>query len=437
MRKIIKSASKVIFSLLLIVSIFGVVNVLAEEVIFKITKIEVKQKSDKVTVNDVSLSGGTITNDIVFTDKDDYITYDITIKNDTSDKYTIKSISDDNTSQYLKYTYDDLSNVELSAGDEKTFNLTITYIEETSNLTISDQAVSLTLTYEKEDGTTGTQNITNTSNKQVKGAEENPNTGDNVTIYIILGIISLAGLTITTVNKKHLSKSLMAIALVSSIALPLGVKADSESFKIVFNNNITKVAPPYTIVSGDINTRGSIIDIAGERFELIKNYGNKVTMLAINPLNVGPNQIDNDKKGLQDDLSTGNYYSGRIAFSDSTYWLEEGNLKDDYESSNYVYDENSNLYQYVEDYVAYLKDKNPNIIKGRLWSKEESSIFECSYSERICYVPSAIEFRVGFWTGIPISDNGRLIGTSFGRYDWYNYNDSPLYLVPVIEMSIE
>ena len=38
MRKIIKNASKVIFSLLLIVSIFWVVNVLAEEVIFKNNK---------------------------------------------------------------------------------------------------------------------------------------------------------------------------------------------------------------------------------------------------------------------------------------------------------------------------------------------------------------------------------------------------------------
>jgi len=229
----------------------------------------------------------------------------------------------------------------------------------------------------------------------------------------------------------------MTIALVSSIALPLDIKADSESFKIAFNNNITKVVPPYTIVSGDINTRGSIIDIAGERFELINNYGNKVTMLAVNPLNVGPNQIDNDKKGLQDDLSTGDYYSGRIAFSDSTYWLEGGNLKDDYASSKYVYDENSNLYQYVEDYVAYLKDKNPNIIKGRLWSQEESDIYSCSYPGRTCDVPSAIDSREGFWTGIPISNNGRLIGTSFDRYDFYNYNESTLYLVPVIEMSIE
>ena len=81
MKKVLKNISRVLFSLLLVVSIFGVVNVLAAEVIFKITDISVKEKSDAVTVNDVSLSGETINNDVVFTYLNDYITYDITIKN--------------------------------------------------------------------------------------------------------------------------------------------------------------------------------------------------------------------------------------------------------------------------------------------------------------------------------------------------------------------
>ena len=280
MKKVLKNISRVLFSLLLIFSIFGTFNVLAEEVIFKITKIEVKEKSDKVTVNDVSLSGGSINNDIVFTDKDDYIKYEITFKNTTDNKYKILSISDDNDSEYLDYTYDNLSNTELNGGDEKTFNLTITYKQETNNLTISDKAVSLTLTYEKDDGTTGTETITNDDNNatndnnttktgEVKGEQTitNPKTGDNVTTYIILGIVSLVGLAITTVSKKHLSKSLMTIALVSSIALPLGVKADSDKFNIVFNNTI-KVRE-YTVT---FNTNG------GTEISSIKAVkGNKIT----------------------------------------------------------------------------------------------------------------------------------------------------------------
>ena len=232
MKRVLKNISKVLFSLLLIFSIFGTINVLAEEVIFKITNISVKEKSSGVTVNDVSLSGETITNNIVFTDKDDYIKYEITLKNNTSDKYKILSVSDDNDSEYLDYTYDDLSDVELNGGDEKTFNLTITYKKETTNSSITDKAVNLTLNYEKEDGTTGTTTITN--NNKIT----NPKTGDNIYKYIIMGIISLIGLGVTLSNKKKLSKTLMVMGIASTLIIPFGVKANSNSFIIKFNNTI-------------------------------------------------------------------------------------------------------------------------------------------------------------------------------------------------------
>ena len=278
MKKIVKNISRILCSLLLLFSIFSVVNVLASEVIFQITKIEVKEKSDKVTVNDVSLSGGSITNDIVFTDKDDYITYNITIKNNTEDDYTIKSISDDNTSTYLKYTYDDLSNVKVESGKEKTFNMTITYIQETPNLTITDKAVSLTLTYEKEDGTTGTETITNpdnnatSNNGEIKGASEtitNPKTGDNITIYIILGLISVTGLVITSVSKKHLSKSLMAVAIASSVLLPLGVKADSDKFQISFATNKIQNSYSELIPGIDFNLAVAKLSSQNDNLETI------------------------------------------------------------------------------------------------------------------------------------------------------------------------
>ena len=50
MKKVLKNISRVLFSLLLVVSIFGVVNVLADEIVLKITKVEIKEKSNDVTV---------------------------------------------------------------------------------------------------------------------------------------------------------------------------------------------------------------------------------------------------------------------------------------------------------------------------------------------------------------------------------------------------
>ena len=70
MKLMVKNISRIIFSLLLIVSIFGAINVIAETAVFKVTKIEVKEKSDRVTVNNVSVSAndilgfGSLSNDL-------------------------------------------------------------------------------------------------------------------------------------------------------------------------------------------------------------------------------------------------------------------------------------------------------------------------------------------------------------------------------------
>ena len=316
---------KVLLTLILVFSIFNILNVLAEEVIFKITKIEVKEKSDKVIVNEVGIVDEQLKNDIIFTDKNDYIKYNITIKNTSEDKYTIKSISDNNSSPYLKYTYDDLSNVKLDALEEKTFELEIKYIKETSDLTISDKAVSLTLTYEKGDGTTVTEIVTTNNTNNIK----NPKTGDNVTIYIILGIISLTGLVMTTVSKKHLQKSLMVVLLVSVVAIPLGVKANSDKFLVTFKTN--KIENSYSelvtgkdffvslyevILSGD-NFYGDCDDNYCEVYDSEGHYMWVDDLLAIKPA------TDSQYNDIKNDLIDRNLVSDENSNVPAYIWYDE------------------------------------------------------------------------------------------------------------------
>ncbi len=270
MKNIIKYVSSILFTVLLLFSVFKIVRVDAVDVPFKITNIEVKDKSSGVIINDVSINSGTITNDIVFSNKDDYIKYNVTFKNDSEKDYIIKSISDDNDSSNLEYTYDDLSNVKIEAGKEKTFELTLTYKLESSSVNISNKKVNLFLTYEDDEGNTFTDSLSNNgendetitnpddtndetitnpnngqSNQNETTKEDNktniinvPKTGDNLTKYIILLVISIIGLVITLINKKRLKKSLMVIVL-TLLFIPIGIKADEAVFQIVFNNKIT------------------------------------------------------------------------------------------------------------------------------------------------------------------------------------------------------
>lgn len=395
MKKILKGISRVLFSLLLIVSIFGTFNVLAEEVIFKITNISVKEKSDKVTVNDVSLSGGQLKNDIVFTEKDDYIKYDITIKNSTTDDYTIKSITDDNTSPYLEYTYDDLSNIKLNAGEEETFELQIKYVQKTNNITISDQAVSLTLTYEKVDGTTGSETITNsdnngtntnttpTSNDEVKGATDNianPKTGDNVTTYIILGIISLVGLAITTINKKHLSKTLMVITLFGIIAIPFGVNANSSIFKISFTTN--KIQRLYTQLISGKDLALKIAELSGYNVE-----------------------YDESKKAIYDLDEDSKYYNDDV-FSIKKASLEEyNNIKTELTNNNIIstpnsiipsymwYDDNGTIYYYSELDKIYLNEDCSFMFYNLTLDNIDLSSFDTSNVTNMSYMFNGLLFE--------------------------------------------
>ncbi|MBO4245496.1 MAG: BspA family leucine-rich repeat surface protein [Bacilli bacterium] len=281
MKKALLIASRVLFAVVLAFCIFKTCSILADTSIFQITKIEVKDKSEGVVVNSVGLSEGQLQNDIIFSAKDDYIKYNITIKNTSNDDYTIKSITDNNDSTNLEYTYEDLTNVVVESKTEKTFELQIKYIEQTTGLNISNKPVSLTLTYEKSDGTTGSEIITNndgtsstTPASDVTEIDDedivNPNTGDNINKYIIIGLLSLVGLIISITKEKQLFKTLVVIGLFATLAIPFGTKADTEAFIIKFTTNKVQNTSTELLSGPDLNLM--MFKLCTGNDNLIKKY---------------------------------------------------------------------------------------------------------------------------------------------------------------------
>lgn len=217
----------IIFIVLLTISVFGVAKTFAKSEIFKVTKVKIADKSDTVIVNDVSLDEDVINNDIVLTNKDDYIKYNITFKNSSDKDYLIKSISIDEDSNYLEYSYNDLVNTKIKSNEEKTIKLKITYKKEADKVNISTKKINLSIEYDEDK----------------EGS--NPDTFDNIYKYILLFIISSGGLIITISRKKRSNKGLFAL-LVGLLILPLSVSASNDKFIIVFNNNIK--AREYNVV---------------------------------------------------------------------------------------------------------------------------------------------------------------------------------------------
>ena len=79
-----------------------------------------------------------------------------------------------------------------------------------------------------------------TTTKSEKNTVGNPKTGDNIGIFILLGTISLIGLVLTFISKRHLKKVFIFIGMVT-ILIPVGVLAVTKisKFEIVFKNDIT------------------------------------------------------------------------------------------------------------------------------------------------------------------------------------------------------
>lgn len=184
-----------------------------------------------------------------------------------------------------------------------------------------------------------------------------------------------------------------------------------------------------TIISGDYDTIGSEVCIDSECFYVISSTDDSVTMFAKYNLNIGNivTYIDTNTwesivhriekpTGIQDANAVGekfNYFQddygneywepilpfvGTIDFSETAYWVYPG----DYPP--YVYNQNSNLYTYVENYKLYLESLYVKIEEARLISGDEQVLLGCDYGVCTEDAPDWL-FSTSYWTGTACSDD--------------------------------
>ncbi len=177
--------------------------------------------------------------------------------------------------------------------------------------------------------------------------------------------------------------------------------------------------PNYQIISGDLDTVGSVVKIADEEFYVIgQEDADHVKLFAKYNLNVGEN-LQPGTEGIQNSLAIGwnsdestkvnNVYPGAVPFNtNGQYYLDSENSKiyDEYGGyifkNNQYYDNDDNLVypyiytnkitdgdyvaniaRYVENYVSYL-NRQGVITSGRLLTYEEMSELGCNGSGSAC-----------------------------------------------------
>ena len=223
-----------------------------------------------------------------------------------------------------------------------------------------------------------------------------------------------------------------SLYLKSNVLVVSGDGSSSDPYKLVnpdYEEDFTNVNG-YTVLSGDINTVGSVVKIANEEFYVIgQEDSNHIKLFAKYNLNVG-----NKSVGVADNLqnpsargyvTSGDTVYGNVLFSSNNYWIDENSstFKPEYNATDkthvYVYrnDKMNGEYialiaQYVDNYVNYLNNHGVNTT-GRLISHEEVNSLGCVGNSSSC--DSSVSGTAPYWVtqtsyftgsaGIPTSND--------------------------------
>ena len=136
--------------------------------------------------------------------------------------------------------------------------------------------------------------------------------------------------------------------------------------------------------------------------------------------------------------------NGTTKFSSTNYWYDGSSLKSEYgtEYPAFVYDSNSILYNYVENYKKYLEKTGAVIEQARLIKMEELEKLGCVYDgwNWSCAknAPTWV-YATSYWTGSAAETKRlwRVYSSGALNRDVASYeNNSSLGVRPVITISI-
>ena len=240
--------------LLAIVCLFSSFKVMAQNPAFYITDVKVSDKTDTAIINDMDFEKLSISSDISFHALDDYITYEIAIKNNTDQDYTLKSVSTTSDNDFITYSCDNCNNIKAPKNSEIRIFLTARYITQLEDMQKRSQNTEFELQLK----------ITDTDGNIV-----NPNTGDDIDIYIFLAFISFVSLIILTISSKNNRKEkieiLIATFLIATLS-PAIVSAEDTTVTIKVESKI-KLFDRVVVTTIDENN---------EEHETLEDYGKKI-----------------------------------------------------------------------------------------------------------------------------------------------------------------
>ena len=301
---------RILLACLFVMSLFAAFNL--GKALASVNNIIIKDAviTDKSGTTDASITSfdkNSLETNITYHNVNDYVDFKVTIKNNDSKKYTIMTISDDNTNSNIVYDYDKHENEDLNSGDELDINIKVTYKNAVNDKNGRDVNgdVKFKITFVDEDG-----------NQEDKIIPINPKTGDNLVVYIVLASLSSIGF-ILLLKKKKFNKTFLVLLLM----IPFATKALALTYEFVVSTEV-KLYDKMLVT----------IDINGTKEERLIPYNTKISepdVVTIPGYNFvgwfnGTEPADFDKAITEDTVIEGRY---SIITYNITYDLAGGTVE--------------------------------------------------------------------------------------------------------------
>lgn len=248
---------RVLLIILIILSAITIGIVRADTRNIVLDNIAVKDKSGTITV-DPKIEGNKVTSNLVFNQKDDYVTFEVTLRNKEELSYQIDSITDNNKNENIGIEYK-FSEDYIETDQIIKIEIKVSYKSKLINqeqISLDDLTITLNMLCEDDDEEKIIIfPITGNETEEEKSIE-NPQTRDRVISYVLIVVIATLGLALirTKRGKQGAIKTItivLIMILVPIIALVLAresysvpikftgivVKGEFEKYNIIINQN--------------------------------------------------------------------------------------------------------------------------------------------------------------------------------------------------------
>ena len=189
---------------------------------FGLESVSILEKTENVIAKTPTVSNNTISSVIVFHEVDDYVKYNFNFKNTTRTSYKIINITDDNTNEFVEYSYENHADEVIESNGALDLELTITYIKKyindedrTQNNNVKFIISYLDLkTGEEEEEELDVLLVPDTSGTTKNGSANGTTSSIGIAIIAVAGLVLI--IAVFTKKKRTIFVSAFAIAFATT-----------------------------------------------------------------------------------------------------------------------------------------------------------------------------------------------------------------------------